>query len=1034
MKKFTLILCSILVALNTLAQDGEPKTIVLTESERTLVEQNSDFAMNLFRKTRDTENHVISPLSITYALGMLNNGAEGITREEICQVLSGGKQTGFADVATMNAFCRKMLTESALLDEDTRVAIANTIYFNGDRKDVSLKSAFKEAAATYYDATPSILSFSDEASLGIINQWVSDKTNGMIRDLLKPQDMENPNLVSFLLNAICFKGSWVSPFDERATVNASFDDGKRTAMMMSQISEFRYAETDLYQSVILPYGNGSYQMTLFLPQKGHTLDDVLAAMNGKNWNEANYESRYVTLSMPRIETDTEQDLVEVMASMGMKNAFLKYDGHGFMDFCYLGDNEEDSDQCWISMMRQKAHLKLDEKGTEAAAATVVAVSDKIMPKAAEFIANRPFLYIISERSTGSIFFIGQYMGEPVKNKPLKPMLVQGKAWNYIYHHFEDKAEPTGDNYPEDFYNETIYEVRYYIKGDTIINGRNYVKMYRYDYLRGSKYYGAFREDEEGCVWQYDLMGDKQDFMLCDVTCSNYPGPKYMEKPDVINVNGQLLQRYHWMNLIGVEGVGIEGKGLIHYAFGEEPDCICDYESFEYVSSGGFYFTAADFRAPTYIELTKEERQLVQNNNDFAFRLFREARKSQSSNPNSQPSMLLSPLSITYALGMANNGAAGKTQQEICNVLGFGDVGAQNEFCQKMMLELLTTGWVDVTTKANIANTIFVNQGMGYQLQPDFDHVARNYYFADPQSRDFGDGKTRDVINQWASDHTKGMIQEVLSEPEFNPLAVSYLLNAIYFKGMWSSPFNVANTKEEPFDGDAPVPMMHLENVELSYAENDLYQTVVLPYGNGTYRMQVFLPQEGKTLEELLESLSSQPSLLTAHLSLYEVDLKLPRFGTSTNINLKEIMSALGMPTAFSPFEADFSKLCVDDFGENIYIGTMKQVAKIDVNEEGTEAAAVTIIGYDTTAMPDQATFHANRPFLYIISEQSTGVILFMGQYTGEVTTDLYATPNHQAEMTNDKAIYDLQGRRLGVGNPSMLKKGIYIIGGKKVIK
>ena len=88
-----------------------------------------------------------------------------------------------------------------------------------------------------------------------------------------------------------------------------------------------------------------------------------------------------------------------------------------------------------------------------------------------------------------------------------------------------------------------------------------------------------------------------------------------------------------------------------------------------------------------------------------------------------------------------------------------------------------------------------------------------------------------------------MIQEVLSEQEFNPLAVSYLLNAIYFKGMWSSPFNVENTKEEPFNHGAPVPMMHLENVELSYAENDLYQTVVLPYGNGTYRMQVFLPQE-----------------------------------------------------------------------------------------------------------------------------------------------------------------------------------------------
>ena len=146
MRKILLMVCTILMATTALAQEGEPKTIPLTDAERALVEQNNDFAFNLFRKTRNTENHVISPLSITYALGMLNNGAEGITREEISQVLSGGRQEGFADVATINAFCRKMLMESALLDEDTRVSIANNIYFNGDRKDISLKSAFRDSA------------------------------------------------------------------------------------------------------------------------------------------------------------------------------------------------------------------------------------------------------------------------------------------------------------------------------------------------------------------------------------------------------------------------------------------------------------------------------------------------------------------------------------------------------------------------------------------------------------------------------------------------------------------------------------------------------------------------------------------------------------------------------------------------------------------------------------------------------------------------------------------------------------------------
>ncbi|MBR7021840.1 MAG: hypothetical protein IKI09_00015, partial [Bacteroidales bacterium] len=546
MKKFTLTLaCSIIMATTALAWDGdgESKTIILTDAERTLVEQNSDFAFNLFRKTRDTENHIISPLSITYALGMLNNGAEGITREEICQVLSGGRKTGYADVATMNAFCRKMLKESALLDEDTRVAIANNIYFNRDRKELSLKPAFKDAAATYYDTTPSVLSFSDEATLSIINQWATDHTDGMIRDLLKPGDMQTPNLVSFLLNAICFKGAWVNQFEERQTQNAYFDNMRRTAMMMSQVNEFRYAMTDLYQSVILPYGNGSYQMTLFLPNYGKTLDDLLEAMNGTNWNAAKYQDYLVRLNMPRIETDTNQDLNEIMASLGMPNAFQDYNGHGFLDFCYFGDNEDDADQCFISLMRQKAHLKLDEKGTEAAAATVIGMTDNAAPDDfAEFIADRPFLYIISERSTGSIFFIGQYMGEPLVNP-------------------------------------------------------------RHD-----------------------------------------------------------------------------------------------------------------------ISLTDEERQLVKSNNDFAIRLFRQARDEKSS--------VMSPLSVTFALGMLNNGAAGQTQQEINDVLGFGEVGADgiNNFCRKMLTE---SGQLDKETRVDIANNIYVNSHWGFELQAPFVQKANEYYDAQP---------------------------------------------------------------------------------------------------------------------------------------------------------------------------------------------------------------------------------------------------------------------------------------------------------------
>ena len=172
-----------------------------------------------------------------------------------------------------------------------------------------------------------------------------------------------------------------------------------------------------------------------------------------------------------------------------------------------------------------------------------------------------------------------------------------------------------------------------------------------------------------------------------------------------------------------------------------------------------------------IELSDEERELVKKNNDFALNLFRQARDKES--------QVLSPLSITYALGMLNNGAAGKTQQEINDVLGFGKAGADaiNTFCRKMLTE---SGNLDKETKVKIANTIYVNKD--YELQAPFVKKAFDYYDATPETRDFNDGKTMDVINQWASDHTEGMIKEILNEDNYNPFAVSYLLNAIYFNG------------------------------------------------------------------------------------------------------------------------------------------------------------------------------------------------------------------------------------------------------------
>ena len=420
-----------------------------------------------------------------------------------------------------------------------------------------------------------------------------------------------------------------------------------------------------------------------------------------------------------------------------------------------------------------------------------------------------------------------------------------------------------------------------------------------------------------------------------------------------------------------------------------------------------------------ITLTSEEQKLVNSNNDFAFNLFRAAQTGES--------LILSPLSITYALGMLNNGAAGETLKQINTVLGFGDAGAEaiNAFCRKMLTE---APGLDELTKVMIANTIYVNGARGYVLKEDFVGKARQYYDAEPESRDFGDGKTRDVINQWASDHTAGMIPEILKENEFDADAVSYLLNALYFKGTWTLKFDEKETKEELFDDRYPLPLMHQEK-ELSYAESDDCQALTLPYGNEAYRMTILLPRQGKSVNDVLQGLTAEKwQYLIWGMGEAIVDLKLPRFETTTSLRLEEIMSDLGMPNAFIHGIAEFPHFCNE---EELYIDLMKQVAKIEVNEEGTEAAAVTIIGMKATGMgghsePPHMKFHANRPFIYIISEQSTGSIFFIGQYLGNPTSAIAAPRLHQRPASGP--LYNLSGQRLSTP-PS---RGIYINDGKKI--
>lgn len=381
---------------------------------------------------------------------------------------------------------------------------------------------------------------------------------------------------------------------------------------------------------------------------------------------------------------------------------------------------------------------------------------------------------------------------------------------------------------------------------------------------------------------------------------------------------------------------------------------------------------------SFLILSDAQHEMVNNNNSFAFSLYN---KTMGMN-----SRVVSPLSVTYLMSMLANGADGETQQQVLATLGWAGEGIQQPSLQdindysRMLIE--KTARLDKAVTVEIANYVAVNKE--FKLNSKFQKSVERDYKAGVESLNFTSPSTLKRINDWCNDRTHGMIPSIINE--LDPDAVSYLMNAIYFNGTWKDKFSKEETKQEMFRGYTRdiqyVDMMHRHG-EYFYADGDGYSAVSIPYGNGAFRMTVILPSEGSFLRDVMASMDGGKfQALQRRMEKCNVDLKIPRFTTEVDLPLNDIISALGAPLIFSP-QADFSQFARGDF----YVSKMFQKAKIEVSEEGTKAAAVTAaIMMMSAVRPEKkrnVVFHADSPFAYIISENSTGSIYFMGQYTGK---------------------------------------------------
>jgi len=368
-----------------------------------------------------------------------------------------------------------------------------------------------------------------------------------------------------------------------------------------------------------------------------------------------------------------------------------------------------------------------------------------------------------------------------------------------------------------------------------------------------------------------------------------------------------------------------------------------------------------------------DTDVVTANTRFGFDLFNELRQTDENK-----NIFISPLSVSIALAMTLNGASGETEQAMTNTLQLQGLDSESiNVGYAGLRDALRTADPKVTL--TIANSLWARQGVPFNQ--DFLQRNTEYFEAEISTLDFTHPETLTTINLWVNTNTNGKIPKILDE--INSDLVLFLINAIYFKGTWQTEFDPAHTRDGTFhlaSGDEKqVPLM-TRSGDYSYYENydEMFQAISIPYGDERMSMYIFLPFRESDLNAFLDRLNrEQWENWIAQFSEQEIFLSIPKFKLEYEKTLNNPLQSLGMAIAFAPGRADFSRMAdLERLGKNLYIGEVLHKAVVEVNEEGSEAAAVTSIGIRATSLPPQ--FIANRPFFFAIRDNQTRTVLFMG--------------------------------------------------------
>lgn len=351
---------------------------------------NTRFGFKLLHDLQERDpggNIFISPLSISIALTMTYNGAVGETERAMAEVL----EIEALDLSTINRSNRALRNSLENPDPKVEISIANSIWY---RQGIVFNPDFLERNRLFFGAEVAALDFSAPQATGIINEWVDTNTNGKIKKIV---DRINPQTLLFLINAIYFKGNWQDEFDPSRTRQGIFhlmDGSEKQVQVMRREGQYPYLRGENFEATSLPYGNGRMSMYIFLPDRNSNLNKFMRNLNEANWEDwlSQFQDRRQEMVLPRFKLEYEANLNDTLEALGMGIAF-----GGGADFSGMGPN------LFISEVRHKTFVEVNEEGTEAAAVTAV-VGVKSLPPA--FRVDRPFFFTIYDAETETILFMG----------------------------------------------------------------------------------------------------------------------------------------------------------------------------------------------------------------------------------------------------------------------------------------------------------------------------------------------------------------------------------------------------------------------------------------------------------------------------------------------------------------------------------------------------------------------------------------------------------------------------------------------------